>query len=363
MTDIIINQTRGGTISAPFVALSVETLTIQGANIEDGTTVALLGLDGGTLAITHTTGNAATLDLNTIQADAATRYETVGTTVDCVLAIGDTDALQALIPATLTRNVLDNVAPPTQMAPTYPTSAELEAFLKRINQSVKMAQDAAETAAEDVATKLQQELGKTLKDVEDAASVVDSAKLAVVDYVDNKLPAAAEQIKRDISEQVSTAQTEITNQATQATQAIAGQVTAANNAATAADGSAKAADKSRQDAEAAKTAAEIALNNGCVYEVRDVADAAIGLDKTLTAYKHTPTGDTSYTFNAPQGAEGKIIVFWLWVVIGETAHALTFPPSVAWLSEPSFGANTQTLLAFMSVDGGETWTANVQWEA
>lgn len=121
--------------------------------------------------------------------------------------------------------------------------------------------------------------------------------------------------------------------------------------------------KAKESAEASATRAEVALNNGSVYEVRDVADATIELDKTLTAYKHAPTGDTSYTFNAPQGAEDKIVVFWLWVVMGETAHALTFPASVTWVSEPSFAPNTQALLAFMSVDGGATWTANVQWEA
>lgn len=122
------------------------------------------------------------------------------------------------------------------------------------------------------------------------------------------------------------------------------------------------AETAQEQAEASATRAEIALNNGCVYEVRDVADTTIGLDKTVTAYKHAPTGETSYTFNAPQGAEGKIVVFWLWLVIGETAPQVTFPASVTWLSSPTFEANTQTLLAFMSVDGGASYVANVQWE-
>lgn len=143
MINITINNARGGTLSAPFSALSVEALTIQGATLDDGTTVALLTPDGDTLALTHTAGNAATLDLNTIQADAATRYEAVGATIPCVLAIGDTDALQALIPATITRNVLDNVAPPAATAPTYPTSDMLKAILAEMTEQAQRAEDAA----------------------------------------------------------------------------------------------------------------------------------------------------------------------------------------------------------------------------
>ena len=108
--------------------------------------------------------------------------------------------------------------------------------------------------------------------------------------------------------------------------------------------------------------ANIALNNGCVYEVREIGEASLTVDKTITIYKHTPTEATEYSFATPTDAVGKVCVFWLWVVMGETAHVLTFPPSVEWLTEPSLGANTETLLALMSVDGGATWTANVQWE-
>lgn len=123
-----------------------------------------------------------------------------------------------------------------------------------------------------------------------------------------------------------------------------------------------AAETAQHGAEEAQTAAETALNNGCVYEVREVDSSAIQLAKTLTAYKHTPTADAAYTFTAPEGVEGKIIVFWLWVIMGETVHQLTFPAGVTWISEGSFAANTETLIAFMSVDGGATWSANKQWE-
>lgn len=139
----------------------------------------------------------------------------------------------------------------------------------------------------------------------------------------------------------------------------------ANTAVAAKDTAVEAKDtavEAKDTAVEAAEAAEIALNNGCIYEIRTVTDSAIALEKTLTAYKHTPSADAAYTFTAPTEADGKIIVFWLWIVMGETAHQLTFDSTITWLSEPAFAANTETLLAFMSVDGGATWQANVQWE-
>lgn len=105
-----------------------------------------------------------------------------------------------------------------------------------------------------------------------------------------------------------------------------------------------------------------ALNNGCVYEVRDISDSNISIDKTITIYKHAPAADTSYTFEAPADTNGKVCVFWLWINMGATAYQIEFPASVEWLSEPSLDANSETLLVFMSVDDGSTWTANVQLE-
>ena len=170
MIDITLNNARGGTLSAPFTALSVETLTINGATIPDGTTVALLTPDGGTLTLTHTAGNAATLDLNTIQADAATRYEAVGATIPCILAIGDTDNLLALIPTTITRNVLDDLAPPVATAPTYPTSEDLKAILQQMTAQAQRAEDAVEAT--------------------------ETAQKAVAQYLDVTFPSAIEQAEK-----------------------------------------------------------------------------------------------------------------------------------------------------------------------
>lgn len=100
----------------------------------------------------------------------------------------------------------------------------------------------------------------------------------------------------------------------------------------------------------------------CVYEVREINDANISIDKTITIYKLEPTADTAYTFETPADTNGQVCVFWLWIKMGATAHEIAFPASVEWLCEPSLDANSETLLVFMSVDDGATWTANVQWE-
>lgn len=99
-----------------------------------------------------------------------------------------------------------------------------------------------------------------------------------------------------------------------------------------------------------------------MYEVRDINDTNISIDKTITIYKLTPTEDTAYTFETPADTNGKVLVFWLWIKMGATAYEIAFPASVEWLSTPSLDANSETLLVLMSVDNGATWTANVQWE-
>ncbi len=273
MTDITINQTRGGTLSAPFVALTVETLTFSGTAPEDGTTVALLSPSGDTIASTHVAGGQATLNLNTIQADAATRYTEVGTTIPVVLAIGDTDHLQALIQTTLQRNPLDNIAPPTVSAPIYPTNAELKAVLARINAVLQAANQTAEAVSQDA-----QRVDNLVNvELQKAVEEIDSHLDERVRSAEKTIERAATDASEKLSDAAESASTALDNKLTTAQTAIDGKVTAANNAAAAADGSAQAADKSRQDAEAAKgDAAESAKNAATSAEQAEQAKEAIG---------------------------------------------------------------------------------------
>lgn len=103
-------------------------------------------------------------------------------------------------------------------------------------------------------------------------------------------------------------------------------------------------------------------NDGCVYDVVSVTDSALEIDSHKTVYKHAPTTDATYTFVTPAEGNGKVVVFWLWITLGDTAPVLTFPSSVTWQNEPTLAANSETMLAFMSIDNGATWQANVQWE-
>jgi hypothetical protein len=156
--------------------------------------------------------------------------------------------------------------------------------------------------------------------------------------------------------------------AKRAEEAVASLDTKITEANTAIDGKVGQAEGFKKDAEASATRAEVALNNGCVYEV-DAGfldgNQSFTIDKTTTIYRQT-LSDPSYNFTFDLSkidlSGGKVVVFWLLLDVGATAPQVAFPSSVTWLSEPSFGANTQTLLAFMTVDGGASYVANVQWE-
>ena len=211
------------------------------------------------------------------------------------------------------------------------------------------------------------------KEVAEAEGRITEAESRVNTTVNEVLPAKVTAINASLEQKQTAILVNIDTKAQAVNTELDGKIATANIAINEAVGKAETAkgdavkakeeaSKSAEQAEESAERAEIALNNGCVYEVREIGNASVAIDKTITIYKHTPTESTEYTFATPTDANGKVCVFWLWIKMGETAHTLTFPPSVTWLSEPSLGANTETLLALMSVDNGATWQANVQWE-
>lgn len=230
-------------------------------------------------------------------------------------------------------NAVETCAGHAETASTNATAA-LEAKLQIDSAAGKVA------TAHDEVVEIAKKVDAAKTAVTEAEGRISDAETSVTQYVDTTFPQKVEE----------------------ATKAIDGKVAEANDAKTDAVKAKTDAEGFKGEAEGFAKRAEIALNNGCVYEVRDINDASISIDKTITIYKHEPTADTAYTFATPTDASGKVCVFWLWIKMGATAHALTFPASVEWLAEPSLGANTETLLALMSVDNGATWTANVQWE-
>lgn len=142
-----INASRSGSVDRPLAAPALERLRFTGPNVPAMTAVALLSADGtATLAHTAATAeeNLAELDTRTLQAYAATAVNPTHTT-PAVLVIGTPDELIAAIPVTLVRNPLESITPPTESAPTYPTSEDLAKILAQITA----ASDAAKAAASD----------------------------------------------------------------------------------------------------------------------------------------------------------------------------------------------------------------------
>lgn len=361
ITVTLTPATRSGICSLPLAALATESVTFTGADLADGVIVTVMQPDGSPVAIGTVASGAALLDLNTKEAHRATIALPVGATTKIFLVIGDTDALRFVVPALIQRNYLDDVIPPTKVAPSYPTRQELVEILIEMDNrvgSAKLIMDEAER----IAGTVEPAVNEGLEAINGAVASGAGAIEALTKESLGELDTAKTDALTEIGNAKTNAETALQGKIDAATQSIAQSTETATNAAADATKAQEAAEEAEAGAEAAKEAAETALNNGCIYQVREVASPAITLDKTLTAYKHAPTADTTYTFTAPAEAEGKIIVFWLWLVIGETAHQLTFPAGVTWISEGSFAANTETLLAFMSTDGGATWQANLQWE-
>jgi hypothetical protein len=195
MTTVTITPQRGGSVSAPFVAQTVETIIFQGDIIPlTGTTLALLDAAGETIAQTTVQAASATLDMNTVQADATTQYNAPAEPTECYLVVGDTDSIIAIIPSTITRNPLKDNAPPTQLAPSYPTSESLLAILAEMTAQAQRAEDAVEAT--------------------------EKAQKAVTEYVDNTFPAKVEDANKTIAKAVTDGTSVITQTANQAIGAI-----------------------------------------------------------------------------------------------------------------------------------------------
>lgn len=138
------NQT--GRIDAPYVnLLTIETFALP-ALVVDGTTVALLTPEGDTLAIGHASGGQVILDSNTLQAAGYCHGAAVGESKNAFLVIGETDALQAIIPVLVRANPLDDLAPPAALVPIYPTTDELRSILFEMEGKARRAEDSANRA-------------------------------------------------------------------------------------------------------------------------------------------------------------------------------------------------------------------------
>lgn len=283
--DLIIDlEKRSGRLLGPFIALySVERLALPDF-VPDGTSVALLTPSGETLALALSQAHAVTLDTNTTQAAAYAAGLPVGRSLNAFVVVGDTDNLLATVPVLVVANALDSLAPPTQSAPHYPTSAELQAILNEMAELASAASKASEAVANDaqrVDRLVNVALPKAVEEIdthldERVRAAEKTIERAAVD-ASNTLSESATAASTALDGKVSAASTALDNKLAAVSTALDGKVSAANNAATAADGSAKAAKKARDDAEAAKgLAADSAKNAAKSAEQAEDAKTAIG---------------------------------------------------------------------------------------
>lgn len=183
-------------------------------------------------------------------------------------------------------------------------------------------------------------------------------KDAAVQAVQNK----AAEVSGDLDGKVTAAQNAVTAAGGHAT-AASNSASAALQSASAAAGSATAASKSAAAADAsykATLAIQEALGPApwkSVYAVQTVTDSIV-LDATkkfysvsLTASAYAVVIDTSAL-----SLDANAVEFRLHLKAGETASVISFPASVQFVDVyPTIDPGSETLLSFVSMDGGSTW--------
>lgn len=174
MIRLTINQsTREGRLLGPsyLAAYAKETIEIP-SGIPVGTSVVLLTPAGDPIAHAlvaespeSSTGLSVALDTYTAQAVAYFEgmRNASGERHNAYLAVGDTDTLRAVIPVLVVTNPLDDLAPPPDMAPLYPTASELEAYRASLIELISRGKSDIETATANGIT----EIANTSKDTLD----------------------------------------------------------------------------------------------------------------------------------------------------------------------------------------------------
>ena len=214
---IVVNQSSnvfGIDAENKIFAQSAETITFDVTFNDPQATLqglycALLSDSGKTLALTTISGNIAVLDTNTIECVEYVAQWAIGTTRHAYLVIGESTKPLAIIDVEVAQNPLEGLMPPTESAPTYPTSAELQAILKQINAQAQSARESAQSANQSA------NFVNTAKDeVVRIGAQVTTDKALIAGYASSASSSAgrAEEAKRiavNASESVSEAQDEI----------------------------------------------------------------------------------------------------------------------------------------------------------
>ena len=288
---------RSGTASDFIGGLCSEHLVFAGDPLTLPAKVALLDLDGTTLAAADLQANdsgAVTADLSTDTQQIADRYryQPTDTLNRATLFIGDDATLQAVIPVSVKKNWLDDSAVhPPAPAERYPTIAELEKWLKEAGAIAGNVTSGA-TRAEQAATNAQNYASGA------AGASISAAKSYENAEASRKAADSAAQVARDARENAQLQQ----QQATAAAGKANGYRQQAENAqrlATRAKESAEAAQQAAEEAQAAAgtSAANAAQSAADARQKADEANqaataattAASNLDEAVTAAESAKT--------------------------------------------------------------------------
>lgn len=255
ITITLCASTRTGCLSAPIHSCADERLTLAGdLTLTAGTSVALLTPRGNTLAhtiLSEECAPGATIPLSTLTAQAAeyTRSCRAGDTREALLAVGDSEHPLALIPARIAQNPLYTIAPPTDLAPAYPTTEALKSLLAEMQAASNAAAQSA-TAARKSAEEAGESASSAASDRATAVYAATSAQAYA------EVATAAQARSSTSSAEASTSAANAASSATSARDAASSAISAANSAA----GSAAKAAASADSAAFALTASTNAAN-------------------------------------------------------------------------------------------------------
>lgn len=157
---VTIDQTaRTLSVDVGYVAaMTQETVTFEGVPPPDGHYVGLLDESGTVLALSVISGGSAEMNLMTRQAYDFIAAAPVGVPQEATLCVGSADSLIATGRINVVRNWLQDIVPPDDIAPSYPTTEALLNILKQVNDAANASGDyyarikEAKTGAEEAAT-------------------------------------------------------------------------------------------------------------------------------------------------------------------------------------------------------------------
>ena len=304
---IVINQSNnvfGMDAENKIFAQSTETITFDVTFNDPQATLqglycALLSDGGKTLALTTIDGNRAVLDTNTIECVEYVAQWAIGTTRHAFLVIGESTKPLAIIDVEVAQNPLEGIMPPTESAPTYPTSAELQAILNEMTAQAKIANDSAQSANQSAIL-----INNAKDEVVRIGAQVNTDKVLIKGYASTASSSAsrAEEAKRiavNASESVSGIQDEINATKTKI-DATAKTVQSNADAVTSAK---TAVETAKTQAETAKTQAETAKTDAVKAQGeagKSAEQASTSADNAATSATNAKTAEANAKASATQ---------------------------------------------------------------